>query len=285
MYRILSYSLIRTRRKAHTMPRQRSLHHHHEIPASRQRRASILLAIAALALLLTACGPAHAPSPSSSSSGAIQSGQSNHRAFTYVAIGASDAFGVGTYDPAHDNWPTVLAGLLGPDAHLVNLGIPGETVAEARQTELPIALDAKPAIVTVWLGVNDIVQSVPVVTYEQQLQALLLSLHQNTNALIYVANIPDLSLLPSFAGENQAALHTTIVQWNAAIAQAVTTSGATLVDLYASWSELANHPEYIASDGFHPSTLGARRLAEVFQKAITPSLPEIRAAADAAGAA
>lgn len=270
------------------MPRQRSLCHHHDIPEPRKRRASILLAIAALALLLAACGPARAPASSSSSSNATgQTSQSNHRAFTYVAIGASDAFGVGTYDPAHDNWPTVLAGLLGPDAHLVNLGIPGETVAEARQTELPIALDARPELVTVWLGVNDIVQSVPVATYEQQLEAMLLSLHQSANARVYVANIPDLSLLPSFAGENQAALHTTIVQWNAAIAQAVAASGATLVDLYASWSELANHPEYIASDGFHPSTVGARRLAEVFEKSIAPSLPAIRAAtaANAAGAA
>jgi lysophospholipase L1-like esterase len=267
------------------MPRQRSLHHHDNSPEPRLRGASILLAIAALALLLAACGPARSPSSSSSGAAPAQNVQSNHRAFTYVAIGASDAFGVGTYDPAHDNWPTVLANLLGPDAHLVNLGIPGETVAEARQTELPIALDAKPALVTVWLGVNDIIQSVPVATYEQQLQALLVSLHQNTNARIYVANIPDLSLLPSFAGENQAALHATIVQWNATIARAVDASGARLVDLYASWSELANHPEYIASDGFHPSTVGARRLAEVFQKAITPSLPAIRAAADAAGAA
>jgi len=269
------------------MPRQRSLRHHDDSSPSRQRRASILLAIAALALLLAACGPARAPSslPSSSAAQNGQNGQSSGRAFTYVAIGASDAFGVGTYDPAHDNWPTVLANLLGPDAHLVNLGIPGENVAEARQTELPIALDAKPELVTVWLGVNDIVQSVPVATYEQQLEAMLLSLHQNTNARVYVANIPDLSLLPSFAGENQATLHATIVQWNAAIAQAVAASGATLVDIYASWSELANHPEYIASDGFHPSTLGARRLAEVFQKAITPSLPAIRATTDVSGAA
>lgn len=203
---------------------------------------------------------------------------SSQRSFTYVAIGASDAFGVGTYDPDRDNWPTVLASLLGPEAHLVNLGIPGETVAEARQTELPVALDAHPALVTVWLGVNDIVQSVRVETYEQQLEALLLALHQRTSARVFVGNIPDLSLLPFFAGQDQAALHEIVVRWNAAIARAVTASGASLVDLYATWNELASHPEYIADDGFHPSTVGAQRLAQVFQSFIAPSLPALRAA-------
>lgn len=266
------------------MPRQSANHHHIHTFTLRQHRECILLAIAILALLLSACGPLRTSSPATadSASQSSQTNQNGQRGFTYVAIGASDAFGVGTYDPAHDNWPTVLASLLGPDARLVNLGIPGETVAEARRTELPVALDARPDLITVWLGVNDIVQSVPVATYEQQLKAMLLDLHQRTDAHVFVANIPDLSLLPSFTGKDQSALHETIVQWNAAIAQAVAATGATLVDLYSSWRELANHPEYIASDGFHPSTVGARRLAEVFQVAIAPSLPAIRAAARAA---
>ena len=64
---------------------------------------------------------------------------------TYVALGASDAFGVGTYDVNDDNWPAVLADDLGGSVHLVNLGIPGATVAEATRAELPIALMPSPA--------------------------------------------------------------------------------------------------------------------------------------------
>jgi lysophospholipase L1-like esterase len=204
---------------------------------------------------------------------------SSQRDFTYVAIGASDAFGVGTDDPAKDNWPTVLAHLLGSDAHLINLGIPGETVAEARRTELPVALDAKPSLVTVWLGVNDIVQSVSVQEYETQLEALLRSLQQQTHAHVFLGNIPDLTLLSFFAGYDQTTLQATISRWNAAIAQAVAASGASLVDLYADWNELATHPEYIAGDGLHPSTEGAKRLAEVFFSHIRPLLATIRSAA------
>ncbi len=244
---------------------------------SRRRRiGSIAMAIAALAAMLVACGPG--PKPAAM----IHQIASSQHDFTYVAIGASDAFGVGADDPDEDNWPTVLTHLLGSDTHLINLGIPGETVAEARQTELPIALDAKPSLVTVWLGVNDIVQSISVQDYESQLEALLRSLQQQTHAHVFVGNIPDLSLLSFFAGYDQTALRATISYWNAAIAQAVAATGASLVDLYAGWNELATHPEYIAGDGLHPSTEGAKRLAEVFFSRIRPLLPALRTATGAA---
>ena len=233
---------------------------------------NIVMSIFMLAATLVACGPA--PKPAAK----VHQLASSQRDFTYVAIGASDAFGVGTDDPAEDNWPTVLAHLLGSDAHLINLGIPGETVAEARQTELPVALDAKPSLVTVWLGVNDIVQSISVQEYEAQLEALLRKLQQQTHAHVFVGNIPDLSLLSFFAGFDQPTLQATISRWNAAIAQAVAATGASLVNLYVDWSELATHPEYIAGDGLHPSTEGAKRLAEVFFSHIRPLLATLRSA-------
>ncbi|MGE5334982.1 MAG: SGNH/GDSL hydrolase family protein [Nitrososphaerota archaeon] len=248
----------------------------HDRHGARSRRNAVLLLLAALATLLTACSLTRQPA---SPVDAPVSNQHQQHTFTYVAIGASDAFGIGTNDPDRDNWPTVLSHLLGPGVHLLNLGIPGETVAEASQTELPVALDATPALITVWLGVNDIVQGVSVDAYEQQLKALLLALHQHTHARVFVGNIPDLSLLPFFGIYDQGPLRAIIARWNAAIARAVAASGSSLVDLYSTWNELAAHPEYIASDGFHPSTAGAKRLAAMFQSRIAPSLPALRAAA------
>lgn len=241
----------------------------------RMRLRVIAMSIFTLAAMLVACGPSPRPAAT------VRQLATSPRDFTYVAIGASDAFGVGADDPADDNWPTALSHLLGSDAHLVNLGIPGETVAEARRTELPVALDAKPSLVTVWLGVNDIVQSVSVKEYETQLEALLRALQQQTHARVFVGNIPDLTLLSFFAGYDQTALQVTISHWNAAIAQAVAATGASLVDLYAGWNELAAHPEYIAGDGLHPSTEGAKRLAAVFFSQIRPLLPTLRGATGA----
>lgn len=223
--------------------------------------------------LLTGCGAAGATrSQAGATNSAINHKISTTKSITYVAIGASDAFGIGTTDPDRQNWPTVLAGNLGRSIHLINLGIPGETVAQAQQNELPVALDSRPQIVTVWLAVNDITDRVPVATYSQQLQSLLATLHQKTHAQIFVGNIPNLTLLPAFANQDTTALLALVQQWNAAIATACDATGAHLVNLFAQWNELANHPEYISSDGLHPSTIGAQRLADVFAANIEPYL-------------
>jgi lysophospholipase L1-like esterase len=268
-----------------TFPANRQRHNQkHErpgTPRSRRslwRRISLPLLLAALISLIAACAPA----PQTPAAPSVATPSASKQTFTYVAIGASDSFGIGTDNPTQDNWPTVLAGLMGPDVHLINLGIPGETVAEARETELPVALDAKPNIVTVWLGVNDILQSVPVDEYEQGLEAILHALDEHTHAHVFVGNIPDLTALPYFAGYDQDALKAKIAHWNTAVDQAVAATGAILVDINASWDIVTQHPEYVASDGLHPSTAGAKQLAAVFLSWILIALPDIHKEAGAA---
>ncbi|MGZ3584611.1 MAG: SGNH/GDSL hydrolase family protein [Ktedonobacterales bacterium] len=187
---------------------------------------------------------------------------------TYVAIGASDAFGVGTDDPDRQSWPTQLAARLGGHVHLINLGIPGETADQALLDELPIALDAKPNVVTIWLGVNDFADGVPLASFRQQLGSLFSALRQGTHARIVAGNLPDLSLLPRFYGYQGDALRADISRWNAAIAELCAQNNVTLVDIFGGWSELAQHPEYVSSDGLHPSALGAQRLADLFATAL-----------------
>src|SRR5579859_4967455 len=93
-------------------------------------------------------------------------------ALTYAAIGASESYGVGTTHPASDNWPTVLSRQLGSSVHVLNLGIPGATVALALREEAPIAVDAAPNIVTVWLGINDLDTGTPLDRFSADLRAL-----------------------------------------------------------------------------------------------------------------
>lgn len=241
----------------------------------RQARPRILATLLGLLMatsMLVACASGAPTSASNDESSTRQAPTT----LKYVAIGASDAFGVGTGDPDRDNWPTVLSHDLGGSVHLVNLGIPGITVEGARKEELPIAVDAHPDVVTVWLAVNDMAASVPLEAYREQLNALLNSLKQNTHAHIFVGNLPDLTLLPYFSGANQTVLRETVQTWNAAITEVAAANGATLVDLYSGWQELALHPEYLAIDGLHPSTIGAQRLAALFASIIVPSLQGVR---------
>ena len=233
-------------------------------------------------MLLAACGtvgtaPARTNTHANSAVPAASHAGAQSHTFTYVAIGASDAFGVGTDNPASDNWPTVLSNQLisnvpkSDTIHLINLGIPGELVGQSLQNELPIALEAHPNLVTVWLSVNDFAGGTSLDTYQRQLTSLLTSLRQHTTAHVFIANLPDLSILPAFSRFDPAALRVRIQQWNAVIAAVAASQGATLVDLSGYGNEIAQHPEYIGSDGFHPSTQGAIRLAEVFDLAIIQS--------------
>jgi lysophospholipase L1-like esterase len=189
---------------------------------------------------------------------------------TLVVLGASDAYGVGTSDPDRDNWPTSLSRQLRGTIHLVNLGVPGITLARAASQEMPIAVDARPDVVVMWLAVNDFAANVPLASYSAQLRSAIHTLRTQTPAQVYVANLPDLTAIPYLARGDQQALATRVADWNAAIAAACAGEGATLVDLFSDWQEVRAHPEYISGDGLHPSTLGAQRLAEIFRQAIEP---------------
>jgi sialate O-acetylesterase len=217
---------------------------------------------------LAACGDqtsaANTPAPSPTATPSPTPEAQGATPLTYVAIGASDAFGIGTDHPQTESWPAQVAQKLGADTHLLNLGIPGATVALAQRDEVPVALDANPDIITVWLAVNDLDDSVPLLTYSEQLRDLLASLAIATHARIYVGNIPNLALIPYFAQYDRDALERQVDDWNAVIAADCRAEGATLVDIHAGWSELATHKEYVSGDGFHPSTIGAARIADLF---------------------
>lgn len=233
-------------------------------------RATIVGALAALAALLALMVLLAGCAGTAAAAGtAPQAVRQARPALTYVAIGASDAFGIGTDDPDRQAWPTDLATQLGSGVHLINLGIPGATVASALQTELPIALDSRPDDVTVWLAVNDLADGVALDTYRAQLAQLLNALRAGLpHARIVVGNIPNLTLVPRFWDADPGPLLAQVQAWNRVIAAECAAAHLTLVDLYGGWQELAQHPEYFSSDGFHPSAAGAARLAQLFAVAL-----------------
>jgi lysophospholipase L1-like esterase len=153
----------------------------------------------------------------------------------------------------------------------VNLGVPGILLHRAVEVELPVALDARPTLVTVWLAVNDLAAGVPLPQYRHDLGVLLRTLRHATHARVLIANVPDLTLLPAFRAYH--GLGPVVVAWNAAIAAEARAHGAILVDVYAHWRDLALHPEYVGPDGLHPTAEGYRRLAELFWRVYRASRP------------
>jgi lysophospholipase L1-like esterase len=195
-------------------------------------------------------------------------GRSDDLTPLYVAIGASESVGTGARNPASEGWVPQLHAKMPRGTRLANLGIAGLNTHQAIEQTLPVAVDLRPTTVTVWLAVNDLVSGVPLESYRADLDLLLGTLRRETAARVYVANIPDLTLLPAFVGVPPDELRMQVERWNAAIAENAAANGATLVDLFSGWEELQRQRGYISRDGLHPSTPGHRRLAEIFWMAM-----------------
>src|SRR6266849_3112278 len=185
------------------------------------------------------------------------------RPVTYVAIGASDAVGVGARDPVTEGWVPRFGAHLGSEARVINLGVSGSTLAQALDEQLGPALDAQPAVVTVWLAVNDLNARVSLDHYAADLDTLLGQL-ETTHARVLVGNVPDLGGLAAYRGIDPGPLEAEVDRWNQVIADTSARHGDTLVDLFSRWQEVAQHPDYLSADGFHPSSEGYQALADVF---------------------
>ncbi len=186
---------------------------------------------------------------------------------SYVALGASDAVGVGAADPEREGWVPRLFERLPEGSRLANLGVSGSRLDQALEQQLPVAVAAQPDLVTVWLAVNDLNARVPLEKYASNLDRLLGAL-SGTGATVLVGNVPDVALLPAYRSADNSQIRREVSRWNAAIAASADRHGAVLVDLYGSWSELAEHPELISADGFHPSAAGYERLADLFWRSL-----------------
>lgn len=204
----------------------------------------------------------------------------------YAAIGASETSGIGAGDPRLA-WPQVFSDNVLPQSTVLhNFGIPGATTAQALRDEVPAALAVHPTVVTVWLNVNDLISGVTAQDYESQLRQLLQDLRQGGQARVLVANTPDLAQLPAYRAclpdaptggpdclipsqfmPTPQAVATAVADYNAAIGDAARQEGATLVDLHLNDSQIAQHPEWISADGFHPSGQGYAVIAKQFEDA------------------
>lgn len=190
---------------------------------------------------------------------------------TYVALGASDAVGIGSNIPGSQGYVPLIAAHLPKGSHVINLGISGIRLHEALSQEVPLALSTTPSLITIWLVANDFVDGVTYDNYLHDLNILLQQLHVSTQARIVMANLPDLTRLPAFANETSSQKTQMVVaiqKWNKGIAQLAKHYGVALVDLFSQGSQITAHPEYISGDGFHPSPSGYVQLANYFWRVI-----------------
>lgn len=184
-------------------------------------------------------------------------------AIQYVALGASDAVGIGAVPLDNGYVFLVEEGIEGRcgRTELRNLGIPGAHISSIGDEPLEIALNLMPEVVTIWTGANDLVGGDPVEGFESELQSMLERLQTETSAVLLIGTLPALEQLPAFADDPDPDVTAERVSaYNAAIRRQAEQHGAAVVDL----ASLTVDDVLVSADGFHPSNEGHAEIARRF---------------------
>lgn len=214
-----------------------------------------VLRVAVCCLCLTACGGTKEKS--------IE--------FIYVALGASDATGVGAV-PLTEGYVYLIARELDrqlPGVFLINLGVPGARLDLIKeQVRVAKQLGTKADLVTLWTGANDLVNGDDPKQFQERLRALLGVVKQNISRSIAVANLPDLTQLPRFRTSPSATVTPARIEaFNRVIAEETRAAGGSLADLQA---RPVLDDFVFDVDGFHPNNAGHRELARQFLQVVLP---------------
>ncbi|HEX7347178.1 MAG TPA: SGNH/GDSL hydrolase family protein, partial [Candidatus Limnocylindrales bacterium] len=116
----------------------------------------------------------------------------------YVALG--DSYTIGTSVEAVDRFPDQLARRVAGLELVANLGVNGYTTADLIRDELPSLNGLAPEFATLLIGVNDVVQGIPAVTYEANVVEILDVLLAAVPAdRLVIVSIPDYTVTPAGA--------------------------------------------------------------------------------------
>jgi len=171
----------------------------------------------------------------------------------YVALG--DSYTIGTSVAAGERWPEQLVALL-PELELVaNLGVNGFTSGDVIDVELPRLPALRPELVTLLIGVNDVVQGVPETAYRGNVADILDDLVARVGAnRVLVVTTPDYTVTPAGADYGDPATQSAAVRRNNAInTELAAARGIGVVDIYDLSLRAATDRSLVASDGLHPS--------------------------------
>jgi acyl-CoA thioesterase-1 len=175
----------------------------------------------------------------------------------YVALG--DSYTIGTSVGEDERWPNQLVARLA-DAEALelvgNLGVNGYTSSDLIRDELPRTARLQPELVSVQIGVNDVVQGVPPERYAANASEILdriLVLVPAERA--FAVATPDYTVTPQGAAYGIPELQRAgILHVNEILRRAAEERGIAFVpDVFEISREAGDDPAMVALDGLHPS--------------------------------
>lgn len=195
-------------------------------------------------------------------------GRSHHQTVRdyvrFAALGDSASCGVGDATPdGWRGWARILADAIAVDHHVsfCKLAVPGATVADVRRHQLSQALDHRPLIASLIVGLNDVMRSTwnPAQVREDLLHCAAELAHQG--ALIVTVRFHDHTRVLGLPKLLAAPVRRRIQVLNAIYDEIHEQYGTLHVDLAADPAIYAR--ELWAADRLHPSELGHRQLARI----------------------
>jgi lysophospholipase L1-like esterase len=230
------------------------------------RERFLALLMLSLMLAIVACGPR---TSSSTRDNNTMTNDKNDTQVIYVAVGDSTGVGVGARD---GGYPARLLKRINQEhaqARLVNLCVSGATTEDLLRDQLKQAIAARPTLVTVGIGINDLGHYVSVETFARNFEEIVKRLKTETSATIVVSNLPDISFAPVVPSALREQTRRQVNLFNERIKEIVERYGVTPVDAYTeTHAVMPTHPEFFSDDGFHPSDAGY----EYWAKAMWPAV-------------
>ena len=190
----------------------------------------------------------------------------------YVALG--DSYTIGTGVTEVERWPNQLAERIEEIQLTANLGVNGYTSADVMTEELPELDELRPELVSLLIGVNDVVQGVPDAGYAANVATILddLAARLPAHRIVCVAT-PDYTRTPRGAEYGNPELQSDrIVRFNAILREACELRGITFVpEIFEISQRASDDPDLVAEDGLHPSGGQYRRWVD----AIAPVVQDL----------
>ncbi len=182
----------------------------------------------------------------------------------YVALGDSTGAGVGAREGGYVARIFTRINREHTDARLINLCVSGATTDDVLRGQLDAAIKARPTLVTLGIGINDVTRGVGVEEFARNYETIVGRLRNETNVPLVATNIPDIARAPAVPAPARDELRRRIKLFNERIDETIKRHGALVVDTYGTTREvIGEHTEFFSSDGFHPSDAGYEYWAKI----------------------
>lgn len=193
-------------------------------------------------------------------------GTATSKPLTYVAVGDSLTAGVGV-SSYEQSYPYQLAQKISEQGYQVTLtpyAVPGAKTSDVIHSSLDQIIKIKPDIITLMIGVNDVHGNISKREFKENYETILKRLTTETNAKIYIVNLPYLGGDDLFLPPYELYFDMRTQFFNVVLKQLSATYGLDYIDLYSETLQSAKHDTvYYAEDQFHPSSEGYTLWADI----------------------